>query len=347
MQEKGQRTVFIDLLRVIACFGVIINHTSPEVFKNSTPENIEWGVSVAYFFMCKIAVPIFLMISGYLLLGRQEPWKKHIQRIVRICVALVACVVVYELYDALIKYYPHVSFREFLKEVASVYIKEPSNALWYMYTYLGILVMMPFLQKMAALMTKKDYYILFAISGVCFATIPMLNHFNDLITYNYRFDIPLYGSYICMLFIGQYFARFGIEKKKSRIWIAAGVFVAMTAFNVIATYFEYYKSPDSYLFFDNRRFLPIVLQSTSVFYIVSHIQLKPRAASLVSFTGACTFGIYLGSDLLIEAFEPIQEKLMECMNPVVALVAFELFVFGLALLIVALLKKIPYVKELL
>ena len=79
-----KREVWLDVLRILAAFLVIVNHTNSDVFQSVTPENGTWWLSVAWYALCKIAVPVFIMVSGSVLLGRvddQHRWSGRIQRI--------------------------------------------------------------------------------------------------------------------------------------------------------------------------------------------------------------------------------------------------------------------------
>ena len=274
MEIKKSRKCFLDLLRIIACFFVIVNHTNSVIFRNTTPKNLTWFVSLAYFFISKIAVPIFFMISGYLLLNKKDTFNKSLQRFFRMAIVLIIFGFVYAIYNACMMRDFSVSI--IIENILSIYHKSPTNALWYLYTYLGILLMLPFLQKMTFLMSKRDYHIFFVFSITCFSVLPILTHYFPMIKLSSDFQLPLFGAYICMLLIGQYFSRFEIKKSKVNFFVACAVFVIMLGFNVIATYFEYQKSNSNYLFLDNRTFLPILAQSVCVFYVVSFIRFSER-----------------------------------------------------------------------
>ena len=59
-----KREIWLDVLRVLAAFLVIVNHTNSDVFQSVTPANGTWWLSIAWYALCKIAVPLFVMISG-------------------------------------------------------------------------------------------------------------------------------------------------------------------------------------------------------------------------------------------------------------------------------------------
>lgn len=345
MTSSESHIGFLDLLRIVACFLVIVNHTNSAIFLSTTPEHLTWYVSLTYFFVSKIAVPIFFMISGYLLLSRIDTWKKTSDRILRIAMALIVCAVVYSTYQALRN--PDISFLKVIKDSLAVYYTPPINGLWYLYTYLGILFMLPFLQKMVHMMKKRDYHIFFAISGFFVSVLPILNHYFPTIRYNDNFQLPLFGGYICMLLIGQYFARFKFNNTRRGFVIASILFVSMLIFNVTATFFEYNKSSADYLFFDNRIYLPILLQSACVFYMASFIHVPDKYVKIISHIGSCTFGIYLISDITIDLLIPMYIKATTVMNPFFAVIILELLVFGIGLLAITILKKVPLIKKLL
>ena len=340
---ENNRKVFLDFLRIIACFLVIVNHTNSGIFLGATPESKRWFISLAYFFVSKIAVPIFFMISGYLLLNQVESWKKVFRRIVRILVVLIGCAVVYGVYNSV--FVNKAGLRALVINIISVYKNTPSTALWYLYAYLGILIMLPYLQKMTQLMDKRDYHIFFAISGAFVGVLPILQHYSGHFSLNPYLYLPLFSGYIWLLFLGQYIARFGIEKTKTGAGIAVALFIAMLGFNIAATYFEYRKSSSNYLFFDNRTFLPIVVEAACVFYLAMFLNFGPRAGRVISWIGSCTFGIYLLSDIIIGILTPYYVKLSAIIHPLIAVLMFELCVFAIGLGLTAVLKKTPLIKK--
>lgn len=348
MQQKTSRTVFLDLLRIFACFFVIVNHTCGDLFLLDTPDNPIWFVSVAYFFLATTAVPVFFMISGYLLLGKQDSWRKTFQRIGRILAVLMGCAVVYGVYNVL-KDAASLSLpaivKNIIEEIVKVYLRSPSNALWYLYAYLGMLVMMPFLQKLSGAMQKRDYHFFFLFAGIFISVAPILRHYSSYLTINPYFQLPLFSGYVTMLFIGQYFARFGTARSGKRLAIAMLTLTGAIALCVAATYGEYLRDPANYLYFEDVTLLPIALASVSVFCIFSWTSIPHRAAPVISEVGACTFGIYLISDLVIDALSPAYAAAYAAPFPFAAVVVYEIGLFLCGLALTVLLRKIPGIRK--
>lgn len=99
-QADAGRTVYFDILRVIAFAMVVVNHTAGKVFKPISPSPT-WFASLALFMASKPAVPIFLMISGALLLPKQDSYKKTARRCGRIAAVLLIFSLFYYLYNNL------------------------------------------------------------------------------------------------------------------------------------------------------------------------------------------------------------------------------------------------------
>jgi surface polysaccharide O-acyltransferase-like enzyme len=78
VQAKSNRLIHLDLLRLIAIFLVIFNHTGERgyilfISKMGSPISLLYMAASVF---CKIAVPLFFMISGALLLKKEESLKQ-------------------------------------------------------------------------------------------------------------------------------------------------------------------------------------------------------------------------------------------------------------------------------
>lgn len=346
VNNQGNKTkyVFIEVLRIIACFLVIVNHTNSEIFLYSAP-SLKWNLSLTYFFISKMAVPIFVMISGYTMLGKQDDYKKSMKRVIRMVITLVLFSVVVYTYQCMNGGYAVFSIVECLKMM----IQYPLTvAYWYLYMYIGLLIMMPFLQKLVSLLSKRDCEIFIVISLVVNGICPILEHVWPNVAYTRLVDLAVFDSYIAMLMLGHYMKKY-VTFSKKKVAAAVVVFVISLLFNVIMTKREYaLYGPANFLFFDNIAFLPIMLEAISFFYIVMNIPWGEKLGKVIKVVGGCTFGIYLLSDIFIDKFHAVYVGLCDRgMYPIFAVILFEVFVFMLGFVVTYVLKKIPLIKKLL
>lgn len=348
-QKTGERMLYPELLRIIACFCVLINHTNSHIFLAAQPGSLTWFASVTYFYCSKVAVPLFLMVSGVTLLPRRYTLRQTLSRTLRYAVILAAFALLY-LYPGMLA---AGGFLPALKVWVSGVIHGPvTNAYWYLYLYIGVLLMLPFLQLLAANMTRTHYRYLLIVCFCILNTLPILAHFTGLnLSFSADLALPLFTGSIGALFLGSYLERYSTVTGRKALW-AALIFAVCTAFNVGMTYYEALRveSGASYLFLDNRYFITIMLPSACLFvlvrYLCSHHAFGPTLSRAIRALGRCTLGIYLLSDFFILRLRPMFTALCGVMHPMFAVVIFEVAVFLCALAVTAALRLIPGVKKL-
>lgn len=341
VQKVGkERVCYIDCLRIIACFFVIVNHTNSELFLERAP-TLTWFCSLAYFFFSKTAVPVFLMISGYTMLDKQTSHKDAARRAFRYGCSLVVFSGIYYLFGD----FTDISLKNFSEIIRS---KPIHYTFWYMYVYLGILLMMPFLQKMALAFTKEDYHVLFFWSCLIYSVWPIVGKYLPALHVADMFFVPLFDSYLAMLFFGAYFKKYCKPSPSWRLPCALG-FLGTCALNVGLTYSEYVRTcGEDFLFFDNRQLLPILLGAICLFGFVSTLNFRGPIKKICLSVGRLTFGIYMISDVMIDQLRFLYESLAGYfLHMFVAMVVYELAIFVACAGIIWILLKIPVVKKLL
>ena len=142
-QPKKNRILWLEALRIIAAFLVIVNHTNSDVFKVSNPSEVSWHLSILWYYVSKLAVPVYVMITGGLMLSRQDSWKKVLSRVVRVLLALLAASYVYFLYDCWAHWglWPRGIRLDIL--LGKIVRMEITDGFWYLYFYLAMMLTMP------------------------------------------------------------------------------------------------------------------------------------------------------------------------------------------------------------
>ena len=74
MQEtdKNKRLVYLDILNILSIFVVVAMHMNGSV--HSLPLNKSWAFSLLVDTLCYFAVPIFVMISGAILMNYRQKY---------------------------------------------------------------------------------------------------------------------------------------------------------------------------------------------------------------------------------------------------------------------------------
>ncbi|MFI3116237.1 MAG: acyltransferase family protein [Clostridia bacterium] len=329
---------YIYVLKIIACFLVIVNHTNSDIFLSISP-SLTWFMSVTYFFVSKIAVPLFLMCSGVTLLEKTDSLQKYFLRISRIILVIIMFSSIYYIKSVGLLNFSLIGF------INSIYSKNITGAFWYLYLYLGILIALPFLQKLCKVMSKTDFLHYIFISIIFLGTMPILTHYFPIFEYSSDLDFSLFttstGLFISGYFINKYFVY-----NKNYVTLSLLTFFLCTFLSTLGTYFVYIESSRRYLFFDNISFITITAPSIAIFYLAKcYFNFDNK---IISFISKCTFGIYLISDYFIPAITSRLYKLnfITAMHPICSVIILEILVFLAGLIFTAILIKIPFFKKL-
>lgn len=344
MPSISQRKTYIEFLRIIAAFLVIVNHTNSRIFQ-SVPMSKTWLVSITAFFTSKIAVPVFLMIMGALLLSKQDTPKKSIQRIVRIALAALLFSVPYYIYQH--RTAPgDMRISDFFR---TLYTWNITNAFWYLYMYLGLLCLLPLLQRMAAAFSKRDIELLLLLSLGVAGALPLTRIFFRTEA-SPHYTAALFSPYIGMVFAGHYLERYVPATRKNGLR-ALCLLLVLLAFQVFATRSFYDANPKGYLKLDDRTLITITLSAACAYAaarsLFAAIRLHERACRIIHALGSLTFGIYLLSDLIRVLSVPLFDALAAHTHDLLAMVLWEIFIFVVAAALTAVLKRIPGIRKLL
>lgn len=334
------RYFYIDALKVLAIFLVIVNHTNSSIFINQSP-SFEWFASVAYFYASKVAVPVFIMCTGALILSKVDSYKKHISRVLRGIVTLTIASFVY--------YYIGNGFNvtpENLNSFAHYFINKPtSNAMWYLYLYIGIVSVMPFLQRLANCMTKRDTEVLIFLSLIAPGLASVAGHFMNLSLYE-RADFFLYSYPIGYLFLGYYINKFS-EEFSIKSSILLSIFIISTAISTFLTYMQFDEGYSVSLYWSYLSSLTVVIPSASIFYLLKRVcdgvEVHGKS-SIISIISLSTFGMYLFSDMVMILTGSYYTRLSTSLNPLLSCFIWQVSIFTLAFIASFLARKIPVVK---
>lgn len=342
-KPSQERIAYLDALRILCSFLVIVNHTYNYVGLDRVSDPVRFILFLTLF-VSKMAVPAFLMISGYTLLTKTDSISKSLTRFVRIAVVLVVFSFFYEAYSFLCGNMETLSVKRFLHSIYQVRI---TPAYWYLYMYAGLLLMVPFLQRMVKGMSRSDFLFFFAISFFFIGLWPMIVEYTPVSEYCPLFELPLFGSSICYLLLGYFIAAYGSKIRLPAVlllplWLVCIVLCAA------ATQRAYIMTNGAnYLFLDNISLLPIMIAGACFFSLSSGISLHGRAALAARWLGSHSFGVYLLGDLSITILIPWFYFLRDALHPLAAVTLYQICCWLFALLGAVVLKRIPLIRNLL
>lgn len=345
------RTYSYDVLRIFACFMVIVNHTNSPIFMNYFPQ-MSGQLSLVLFFISKTAVPIFFMLSGALLLGKQDTYRiAYGKRALRIFLDIL-------IFSFVAFCVSNQGLNAFsFNTIQSMIGKPIITPYWYLYSYLAIMLMLPFLQKMVQAFKQKDFLILLGVLFFLKVCIPFLTCFELFPTISTFFTRNLFSGEIFYFILGYFITHYLLDwlqnNKRRRIAITVSIilFFAGIIFCWHRTGLEFYQNGKFFLRLDDAFNLPITIYSAafflSIILIFQHIQFPAVIVKPLCIVSQATFGVYLIHNIGISLTQPILQFLCANMNDWFAVIIIDIMIFICCTIVVAILRKIPLIKKLL
>ncbi len=220
---KTQRIAYIDRLRIMAAFFVIFMHTAATALRRGF--GADWELSNALTSLAFTAVPIFFMISGFLLLSDERTEDLSVlfkRRIPKLLIPLAAWTAVYLVWSLLCSH--SLSAGTLVRGLASAFRWPAATHLWYLYTLIAFYLLSPLLRAMLRAMGRKLHILLLALicavnlRAVLVSVFPGANFLNWQI-----FDRMLFfDGNLCSFLLGFYL---GNAKKR----VPNGVLIPLTA----------------------------------------------------------------------------------------------------------------------
>ncbi len=352
MIDKKRNLLHLELLRVIAIFLVLFNHTGTNGFSfySVAEGSVLYPLYLFMSIACKVAVPLFFMISGALLLGKEESIKDvYKKRVLRIVIVLVAVSIVYLIYDSL-RNGATFTLSSFL---TTLYSSEMSIALWFLWAYLAVLLMLPLLRRLAKGMNLHEYAYLAIMSIIFVGVIPLLQYGlgQNTVTINSNLNVALFTS-TCMVFflMGYFFEHVLPEKYYTWKNACIGIVASLVAIGICCFMTWYWAGvtgddgPSEV--FHNM----LIAVPTYTVYFCAKLWFKNRkvpqkAGQFLQLAGGTTFGIFLLEGILRPETKPIFTFLEPYIHTMPACLIWILVAVNVGFGVTLLLKLIPGVKK--
>lgn len=358
---KGKRLDF-ELMRLIAIFLVIFNHSQErgfelyEVAGGSTFNNV---ASLLMAIVCKIAVPLFLMISGGLLLHKEEPLREVLfKRFGRIACVLLIFSGLHYCFQIRWGVVEEPSFTHFFRMVWSDGVCIPY---WYLYAYGALMLMLPLLRSMVRSLSTGTFGYLLILHIVYQGIIGPVGYLMGLGTFygniympgadvmgNYYF--PLVEQTLFYFLMGYYFAHRHswelVTKKSLTLMAVVSVGTVFCTFTLIWNDF-FTHGAHTQDFFESLLCIPVFTVYMLAHQICQGKWTERRGGKLVRTLGGCVFGAYLLEGILRVELGFVYESLAPKIHVLPACMIWVLAVGICGLLITWCLKKIPVIRKLL
>ncbi len=332
-----KRIVWIDILRMIGVFGVILMHVVGNTI--NTYGNLSKTANYIYVFigiLFQFSVPLFVMISGMMFLGKKditfkEMFKKYIIKIILIILIIGTCMILME----------EVFFNKNISVslIKRVFIRLITGNIWahmwYLYLILGLYLITPTLVLITNNIKQQDYKMLLI---VLFVITVLLSTLNRIFSINIALNTIGISGYIFYYFYGYYLYKYDISKK----YKVLNYILSLFSFIFLIYYVNKYASLSAS--FSYTTFIPFIFAGSCIL-LFKNKDIKLKINNLINSIGICGLGIYVLHQFFINIIYKLLKFRYIVYHPYTGLVFYTLMIFIISYIITYLLRKIKIIRK--
>lgn len=224
-----------DLLRCFAALCVIFMHTVSERLRGAL--DLTWQLANLLTSLAFTAVPLFLLMSGSLLLSAEHTRSVSVllkKRLPRLVVPLAAWTAVYLLWKLLTGAISTPT--GLLQAILSAFHTPVAMPLWYMYTILALYLLSPLLYSALHGLDRSGHIYVLALIGLIslkrMLQTLLPDRLDPLLEFGVLNQLCLFGGNLCTFVLGYYL---GNLKRRLPLWLLIGGAVSLWAFISLGT----------------------------------------------------------------------------------------------------------------
>lgn len=350
-RTAAPRILHLELVRAVAIFLVMFNHTGSRGFDLAVTTNNEvaYPFFLALSILCKMAVPLFLMVSGALLIPKDESlgtvYRKRVLR-------MVAVTVLFSFILYLYKVLTEDKTLDMADFLTRLYSSPVHFSYWYLYMYIGILIMLPFLRALARNITDTDFFYLLGLSILFTGVWPILQYVAPVegLERHLTQAAPFFVRSI-LFFVMGYFVekRLAPRLQRKHIALLIGLSVVAVAITGVVSWIAQTRTEslqEAQQFYATLNAIPTITT-----YILIRRALKSTPPRVVQGTilwlGGAAFGVYLLESIARGQLDFVYRGLEGPLGSMLAALIWITVSLLVCAFVVSLLKRLPVFKKLL
>lgn len=335
---NNNRIFYLDFLRVIAMFAVIILHVASFQMALTKVGSFEWNFLNFFDSITRWCVPTFVMISGMLFLNPQKEINLKIiygKYIFRILIILFSWNLLYAISSCIVN--QSFVWHEFIYNIFIGLVH-----MWYLYMLIGLYIILPFLRKIVTDTKLLKYFLLLwlIISAFNFlvkaSSLEILNKISD------NMYITLVTGYSGYFLLGYFLSR---KKYRTKYAIILGIISLLIT--VIGTYIVSINSRNTNELFYANLSPNVIGMSISVFILVKNtfenLKINVTFNKIINTIAKYSLGIYLIHFWFISVF--IKFENIFNFSPIINLGVISCIVFLLSFTVTFILSKIKFIRH--
>jgi surface polysaccharide O-acyltransferase-like enzyme len=341
----------VDLIRVVAVVLVILLHASIESYGglmlDAFQGSVYWWTSTIYDSLARVCVPLFVMLSGFLLLQPQkvnEPIRVFLKkRLTRIGIAFAFWSAIYFAWRYFI-YHEALTASSIIQGI----LTGPYYHFWFFYLIAGLYIITPVLRIIVSYGDRRILRYLIAVWFVGVAVVPLFPLFTGFSIDSFLVIIAGWTGYFLL---GAY-----LQTTKLRKLILVGMIVLGYWFTIYGSWLMAFPlhSKNQYYYFLDSLTVNVIVASVAIFLLLSRFRSDwpgknhPHAGWLVRSISENSLPIYVLQLIVLETLQNgfLGFKIsLTVMNPMWEIPLLTVVTLFITLGLVLLMRQVPILKK--
>ena len=324
------RNINLDLLKVLACVGVVLLHTTMGGFKDTG----SWNLLTYLYYLGTYSIPLFFMVNGYLLLGKREITSHYIlQKVKWILITVSSWNIIVWLFKR------DFTVNPIKKIVGSLIQKGYFFQFWFFGALILIYLCLPILSKF--LNSKRRYLYILALLIVIGFIVELANVFFQRPLQTHVMQTFRLWTWFFYYILGGYIAQFNVDNLKYRFknWMKI-VSMLLVLISPIILFFlakNTYHNLFAEYFYD---ILFVKFTSLGIFLMVLTLSLNENGSKWIVSLSNQTMGVFVIHTYVMK----IWEKLI-AFSFTSAYFWFAIFTLSISFIVIGILMRIPYLNR--
>lgn len=350
MGKKEGKQIYLEVLRCVALLFVVNIHVVAIPIQNWVTNPGTWypAYSLTYI-IGNFGVPLFLMISGSLLLNPEKYislkklYKKMIPRILIPLLVFGYCFALMEIFFDI----HSINASMFVEGLLRVLNKKSWEHLWYLYLLIGIYLMLPVIRVLLNKITDKQLEYLMGV--LCFLAF-IIPTVNAVFGTNISLEQPRPLCHITSFIMGYVISRYYILKTFKRyLYLSGSISLAiLLIFGLFAGKINY----ECYRILAQYDCIFVFAVASMIFLLFNDKKNaiekigKVQGGGYILSLADCSFGIYLIHPVIMNILYKVMGWQPIMFNPVIFIPVFCVAFIVPCHIAVWIMKKIPVVRRL-
>ena len=334
-----KRIEYLDLLRIIAIFTVVLLHVAAQNWTKVDARSFEWNVFNVFDSISRWAVPVFVMISGTLFLNKDYTLKElWLKKILRIIIVYFFWALAYSIICG------DRTFGSILNNTINGWYH-----LWFLFMIAGLYMVTPILKKIieSEQITKYFLIVTFFITFLIPTLLNFITLFNNEWINNivkmlnsHIEEINICFGYTSYFVLGYYLNKKDISKKNRIIIYILGIVGAVSTILLMkASINDAGEATGKYY---SNFSLNILLEAIAVFVFAKY---NFKTNKFVKEVSKYSFGIYLVHAMILNELYTKFNITTCSFYPLVSVPIITIAVFIVSTIISAIINQIPILKK--